>query len=127
MAKINTRVTLHASRAVAMIKAASNDALTDMGNRHCRMHPSMYLMIRDLESNGLSGSDTKAVDGKYTMRWNTPYAQYLWNGDVMYGNQQKDDMGRKKSHLPLPLRTRNGRSTPEKYTVLNGSRYIKQR
>ena len=33
MAKINTRVTLHTSRAVAMIKAASNDALTDMGNQ----------------------------------------------------------------------------------------------
>ena len=44
----------------------------------------------------MSGSDTKAVDGKYTMRWNTPYAQYLWNGDVMYGNPTERRYGPKK-------------------------------
>ena len=97
MAKVNTRVTLHTSQAVAMIKAASNDALTDMGNQ--ALQDASKHVPRDqgtLESNGLSGSDTKAVDGKYTMRWNTPYAQYLWNGDVMYGNPTERRYGPKK-------------------------------
>ena len=80
-----------------MIKAASNDALTDLGNQ--ALQDASKHVPHDqgtLESNGLSGSDTKAVDGKYTMRWNTPYAQYLWNGDVMYGNPTERRYGPKK-------------------------------
>mgnify|MGYP002228165458 FL=1 len=49
-----------------------------------------------LEGSGVSNSDTKAVNGKYIMRWSTPYAQYLWNGDVMYGNPTQRTYGPKK-------------------------------
>lgn len=49
-----------------------------------------------LEGSGLSNSDTKAVNGKYIMRWSTPYAQYLWNGDVMYGNPTSRTYGPKR-------------------------------
>ena len=30
------------------------------------------------------------------MRWSTPYAQYLWHGDVMYGNPTTRTYGPEK-------------------------------
>lgn len=50
----------------------------------------------DLEGSGLDNSDKKATGGKYAMRWHTSYAQYLWNGDVMYGNPTERRYGPKK-------------------------------
>lgn len=50
----------------------------------------------DLEGSGLDNSDKKATGGKYTMRWHTSYAQYLWNGDVMYGNPTERRYGPQK-------------------------------
>ena len=44
----------------------------------------------------LSDSDKKAVDGKIMFRWSTPYAKYLWNGDVMYGNPGSRTYGPEK-------------------------------
>lgn len=87
MAKINTRVTFHTSETVALIKAANNAALTDMGNQ-ALMDASKHVPEDQgaLERSGHKNSDKKAVDGKFIMRWATPYAQYLWHGDVMYGN-----------------------------------------
>lgn len=86
MAKINTMVTFHTSETVALIKAANNAALTDMGNQ-ALMDASKHAPKDQgsLESSGDANSDKKAVDGKFIMRWSTPYAQYLWHGDVMYG------------------------------------------
>lgn len=86
MAKINTRVTFHTSETVALIKAANNAALTDMGNQ-ALMDASKHAPKDQgsLESSGDANSDKKAVDGKFIMRWSTPYTQYLWHGDVMYG------------------------------------------
>ena len=49
-----------------------------------------------LKNSGLSGSDTAAEDGKFTLRWSTPYAQYLWHGDVMYGNPTSRTYGPEK-------------------------------
>ena len=97
MAKIKTRVTLRTPQAVAMIKATNNAALTDMGNQALQ-DVSKHVPHDQgvLEGSGLSNSDTKAVNGKYIMRWSTPYAQYLWNGDVMYGNPTSRTYGPKK-------------------------------
>ena len=69
-----------------MIKAANNAALTDMGNQ-ALMDASKHAPKDQglLEDSGHANSDTKADDGKFKMRWSTPYAQYLWHGDVMYG------------------------------------------
>lgn len=87
MAKIKTRVTFDRAATIARIKAASNDALTAMGNQ-ALMDASKHVPKDQgtLENSGLSLSDKKAVEGVYTLRWNTPYARYLWHGDVMYGN-----------------------------------------
>lgn len=97
MPKINTRVTFNKAAAIAKIKAANNVALTVMGNQALQ-DVSQHVPHDQgtLENSGLSSSDEKAFDGKFTMRWLTPYAQYLWHGDVMYGNPTSRTYGPKK-------------------------------
>lgn len=98
MAKIKTRVTFDRAATIARIKAASNDALTAMGNQ-ALMDASKHVpkdQDETLENSGLSLSDKKAVEGIYTLRWNTPYARYLWHGDVMYGNPTSRTYGPEK-------------------------------
>ena len=97
MAKIITRVTFDKKRAAGLIKAASNSALTAMGLQ--ALQDTLQYVPYDqgtLENSGISSSDRRAVDGKFTMRWDTPYAQYLWHGDVMYGNPTNRTYGPKK-------------------------------
>lgn len=74
-------------RAAARIKAKNDAALTDMGNQ-ALMDVSQHVPKDQgtLRDSGLSDSDRQAKDGRFAMRWNTPYAQYLWHGDVMHGN-----------------------------------------
>lgn len=98
MAKIKTRVTFDRAATIARIKAASNDALTAMGNQ-ALMDASKHVpkdQDETLEDSGSSLSDKKAVEGIYTLRWNTPYARYLWHGDVMYGNPTSRTYGPEK-------------------------------
>lgn len=100
MAKISTRVTFDKKRAAALIKAASNDALTIMGMQALQ-DTSKHVPVSSqsehpLKDSGISSSDRKAVDGKFNMRWATSYAQYLWHGDVMYGNPTNRTYGPKK-------------------------------
>lgn len=97
MPKISTRVTFDKKRAAGLIKASSNKALTVMGVQ--ALQDTSRHVPRDqytLENSGISASDRKAVDGKFTMRWSTPYAQYLWHGDVMYGNPTSRTYGPEK-------------------------------
>lgn len=97
MAKISTRVTFDKKRAAALVKAASNNALTVMGVQ--ALQDTSQHVPHDqgtLENSGISSSDRRAVDGKFSMRWSTPYAQYLWHGDVMYGNPTNRTYGPKK-------------------------------
>lgn len=97
MPKINTRITFNRPAAIARIKAGNNAALTDMGNQALE-DASMHVPVDQhiLKSSGLTSSDKKAIEGKFTMRWATPYAQYLWNGEVMYGNPTNRTYGPKK-------------------------------
>lgn len=97
MAKIKTRVTFDRAATIARIKAASNDALTAMGHQ-ALMDASKHVPKDQgtLENSGLSLSDKKAVEGVYTLRWVTPYAKYLWHGDVMYGNPTSRTYGPEK-------------------------------
>lgn len=97
MSKINTRITFNKPAAVALIKATSNASLTDMGNQ--ALEDIKQHVPKDqgtLQRSGLSNSDRKAVKGKFTLRWSTPYAQYLWNGDVMYGSPTSRSYGPEK-------------------------------
>ncbi|MFI3172417.1 MAG: minor capsid protein [Eubacteriales bacterium] len=97
MAKISTRVTFDKSTAMARIKAANNKALFTMGQQALK-DANMHVPIdqHTLEESGITNSDDKAVDGKYNLIWATPYAQYLWNGEVMYGNPMSRTYGPEK-------------------------------
>ena len=97
MPKIKTRVTFNKKRAAGLIKAASNNALTVMGVQ--ALEDISQHVPHDqgtLEDSGLTSSDRRAVDGKLVMRWSTPYAQYLWHGDVMYGDPTNRTYGPEK-------------------------------
>lgn len=97
MPKIRTRVTFDKAAAIARIKAANNAALTVMGNQ--ALKDVTIHVPRDqgtLESSGLARTDMAAENGKFTMRWSTPYARYLWHGEVMYGNPTSRTYGPEK-------------------------------
>lgn len=85
MPKVSARVSFDVKRAASRIKAVNDEALTDMGNQ-ALMDISPYVpkdqgVLRD---SGLSDSDRQAKDGRFAMRWNTPYAQYplAWRCDA---------------------------------------------
>lgn len=97
MPKINTRVTFSKAATIVRIKAANNVGLTAMGNQALQDATKHTPEDQEtLKNSGLSGSDTKAADGKFTLRWSTPYAKYLWHGDVMYGNPTNRTYGPEK-------------------------------
>ena len=97
MPKISTRVTFDKVKAAMLVKAASNEALTDMGNQALQ-DVSQYVPKDQgtLENSGYANSDMAAENGKFALRWSTPYAKYLWHGDVMYGNPGSRTYGPEK-------------------------------
>lgn len=87
MLKITRSVKFDRKAAVARLQAARDDALTLMGDQ--ALKDVTQYVPRDqntLRRSGETNSDTKAKDGKYVLRWDTPYAQYLWHGKVMHGD-----------------------------------------
>lgn len=97
MPKISTRVTFDKKAAVAKIRAAGNDALTLVGMQ--ALKDTTQHVPRDqgfLQDSGINNSDNAASDLKYVMRWDEPYAQYLWHGEVMYGNPTERTYGPEK-------------------------------
>lgn len=98
MPKITTRVTFNHAAAVARIQAANDRALTAMGNQ--ALQDTSKHVPKDqgtLKDSGLAPqSDMHAEDGRFVMRWSTPYAKYLWNGDVMHGNPTERTYGPEK-------------------------------
>ena len=87
MPKISTRVTFDKKAAVVRIRAVANDALTVMGNQALKDVTQYVPMDQGtLQGSGLSRSSKAAESMKFDLRWSTPYAQYLWYGDVMHGN-----------------------------------------
>ena len=104
MAKINARVSFDRKLAAARIRASSDKALTDLGNQ--ALQDTLQFVPRDqgtLKNSGLASSDQKAQDGVYRMRWNTPYAQYLWHGEVMYGNPTDRSYGPEKLNFTAAM------------------------
>ena len=87
MPKISTRVTFDKKAAAMRIRAVANDALTVMGNQALK-DITQYVPNDQgtLQSSGLARSSKAAESMKFDLHWSTPYAQYLWHGDVMHGN-----------------------------------------
>lgn len=97
MPRTNVKASFDIKRAAATIKAASDEALTVVGNQ-ALMDVSQYVPKDQhiLENSGLTNSDQKAKDGKFRLIWSTPYAQYLWHGDVMHGKPDSRTYGPEK-------------------------------
>ncbi len=82
---------------MAQIRAASNQALTIMGDQ--ALTDATWHAPRDqglLQDSGITNSDFAAQDLKFILRWDTPYAQYLWHGKVMHGNPTNRTYGPEK-------------------------------
>lgn len=97
MPKISTRVTFDKKAAIAKIRAAGNDALTIAGQQ--ALKDVTKYVPRDqgfLQDSGITNSDDRAEDMTYTLRWDEPYAQYLWHGELMHGNPVNRTYGPEK-------------------------------
>lgn len=82
---------------MAIIKASSDKALSVMGAQ--ALQDIDEYVPKDqgsLSSSGFSHSDRAAQDGVFRLKWSTPYAQYLYNGDVMHGNPTNRTYGPEK-------------------------------
>ena len=97
MEKTRVRVSFDRIAAIETIRAASDKALTAMGIQALQ-DVSQYVPKDQgtLENSGIYDSDQRAQNGKFKLRWATPYAQYLWHGDVMYGNPKNRTYGPEK-------------------------------
>lgn len=82
---------------IAKIRESATDALTITGIQALKdtnMHvPTDQNFLRN---SAEINSDLRAKDGEFTLRWDEPYAQYLFHGKVMYGNPTNRDYGPKK-------------------------------
>lgn len=97
MPKIKIRVTFDRKAAIAKIKAANDKALTVTAVQAQKdMLPYVPKDQGFLQVSGIINSDKKAADGKYTLRWDEPYAQYLWHGEVMHGDPTNRTYGPEK-------------------------------
>lgn len=97
MPKINVRVTFDKKAAAVKIRAAGNEALTFTGMQ--ALKDTTQHVPRDqgfLQDSGINNSDHVASNLKYVMRWDEPYAQYLWHGELMHGDPTNRTYGPEK-------------------------------
>lgn len=91
------KVEFDKAAALAKLRAASDKALTVMGQQALKdVTQHVPVDQEDLQKSGISSSDHAAENGEYVLRWNEPYAQYLFHGEVMYGNPTNRTYGPKK-------------------------------
>lgn len=97
MPKITARVTFNRTGTLARLRAVSNDGLTIMGQQALK-DATQHVPVDQhfLQDSGINNSDDQAHDLKYEMRWDMPYARYLWKGEVMYGDPTHRTYGPKK-------------------------------
>lgn len=95
--KISTRVTFYRKAAVTKIKAANRLALTATGEQALKDATKYAPKDQEsLQNSGFANSTFSAQELSYILRWDEPYAKYLWNGDVMYGNPTSRTYGPEK-------------------------------
>lgn len=107
MPKIQTRVTFNRTAVAARIRAASNKALTDLGNQVLK-DCNLYVPVQggdnqnggggDLLQSSLTNSDREAHDMSFILRWATPYARYQYYGLVMHGTPDNRTYGPEPLH-----------------------------
>lgn len=104
MPKITTRTTFNHSATLARLRAASNKGLTIAGMQ--ALKDTTQYVPKDqgfLQDSGINNSDSSARDLKFELRWETPYARYLWHGEVMYGNPTNRTYGPEKISFTAAL------------------------
>lgn len=103
------KVTININKAAGKerIMEAGNHALTDMRDSIID-DTNRYVPVSggisqdggggDLRRSAMLHSDQKAQDGKLTVRWDTPYAQYQREGLVMHGTPKTRTYGPDELH-----------------------------
>lgn len=95
--RVTAKAAFNKSSTLTTIRAANDKALTDLGNQAIK-DTDQYVPDdqHNLINSGHINSDMQAQNGKFRLRWSTPYARYLFNGKVMYGNPTNRTYGPKK-------------------------------
>jgi hypothetical protein len=97
MLKVKCNIDFHRAGAIAAIEGANDKALEAAGMQALKdITKHVPKDQGPLQDSGIKESDKHAENGVFTLRWDTPYAQYLWNGDVMVGSPTERSYGPKK-------------------------------
>lgn len=97
MVSVDVNVSFNIAAAKAQIMAAADDALTFTGGQALKdINKHVPADQNFLRNSAEINSDRKAKDGEFALRWDEPYAQYLFHGEVMYGNPTNRAYGPKK-------------------------------
>ena len=97
MLRVTIKINSNIAASAAKIRAAGSNALTATGNQ--ALADTTMHVPKDqgyLRNSGLSNSSMTTEDLKFILRWDEPYAQYLFHGEVMYGNPTNRTYGPKK-------------------------------
>ena len=104
MPKVKVNVSFNTRQAIAEIKAANDRALTIMAIQAIDdIKPYVPTDQHNLERSSDIDSDREAQNGKFAIRYSTPYSQYLWHGDVMHGNPTSRTYGPEKLSFTTAL------------------------
>lgn len=95
MAETTVKVSFDIPAAVARLRVAANKALTITGNQALQDTTKHVPMDQGtLQNSGITFMSVE--DMEVMLRWDEPYAQYLFHGEVMYGNPTNRTYGPKK-------------------------------
>lgn len=109
---VKVKVDFDRRAALASLHAQANDALSILGQQALKdINKHVPVQGGDVEDGGggdlrkssISNSDRVANDLKYVLRWDEPYAQYLFHGEVMHGNPTERDYGPEKLNFTAAL------------------------
>lgn len=97
MPKVLATIKFDRAAAAARIRAASNEALTALGNQALKdVNKHVPEDQGTLKNSAFSHSSKRAENLSFILRWDEPYAQYLFHGEVMYGNPSNRTYGPQK-------------------------------
>ena len=97
MLNIDISISLDKAITKERIRAGADYALSITGNQalgDINEHVPHDQEI--LRGSGITNSDKKAENKEFVLRWHTPYAKYLFHGEVMYGNPTNRTYGPEK-------------------------------
>ena len=109
---VKVKVEIHKPRAMAKIRAAGDQGLTDVWDEIIDDINHYVPVSGGTPQNGGGGdlrrsaeihSDQQAKDGSLKVRWDTPYAQYQHEGKVMHGTPKTRTYGPEQLKYTEPM------------------------